>query len=358
MQPRITLVTFPVDYGSVTLQHNLIAMLEGRAQVVHHTFSAREAPGRGIRFTRLTRILYRLQQMPELRRVCLAARAEQRTLIFQQISPALFALPFLGGARSYILADWNRKLYEPILGKRISSTLLTRLHAWLLRSVTGVITFTAAAQQSFIKDYDVPPERIHRIRMPFDVFGTKPASNREDLPLRMLFVGGDFHRKGGDALVRWFNRHNGPPVELTIMTQSHVELPAGIRLIRNNPSVSAKDLLKDYDLFVLPTRYDAFPLAIGEAASAGLAVVTTVNALGSYEIIDEGLNGEIVRDEAELFLRLAELVADRQRIERYKMHSRTKMEAQFAYGEVFAQLEKIICQPSRFAVATDPLAAR
>ncbi len=358
MQPRIILVTFPVDLGSVTLQNNFLAMLRGRAEVVHHVFSPREAPGQGTALSPFKRILCRLQQMPELRRICATARGEQRTLIFQQISPALFALPFLRGTRAYIVADWNRKLYEPIIGERISSALLTRLHAMLLKTVTGVITFTAAAQQSFNKDYGVPAERIHRMRMPFDVTGTTAAPCRPGQPLRMLFVGGDFHRKGGPALVRWFDTHRGSPVELTIMTQSRVELPPGIRLIRNDPGLSAKNLLQDYDLFVLPTRYDAFPLAIGEAASAGLAVVTTANALGATEVIDPGLNGEIVHTDADLFAQLDELAADRQRVERYKAHSRTKMQNQFAYGEVFAQLEKIICPGTSANMAVDPLAVR
>ncbi|WP_304641742.1 glycosyltransferase family 4 protein [Pseudomonas sp.] len=358
MQPMITLVTFPVDYGSVTLQNNFLAMLKGRAQVKHHVFSPREAPGQGPALSRLRRILYRLQQMPELRRVCHTARTEQRTLLFQQISPALFALPFLRGARAYIVADWNRKLYEPITGARISPTWLTRLHAWLFTSVTGIITYTAAAQRSFINDYGVPPERVHRIKMPFDVCGTVPAPHRANSPLRILFVGGDFYRKGGDALVRWFRAHQGPAVELTIMTQSQVELPPGIRLVRNDPSLSAKDLLQEYDLFVLPTRYDAFPLAIGEAASAGLAVVTTINALGASEVIEPGLNGEIVRDEEDLFFRLDELAADRQRVERYKAHSRMKMQAQFAYAHVFAELRTIICSTSSCGMEADPLAER
>lgn len=358
MQPQITLVTFPVDYGSVTLQNNFLAMLKGRAQVAHHTFSAMEEPGRGPALSRLRRVLYRLQQMPELRRVCRTARAEQRTLIFQQISPALFALPFLRGARAFIVADWNRKLYEPIIGARISPTLLTRLHALLFRSITGVITYTAAAQRSFINDYGVPPERVHRMKMPFDVYGTVPSHHRTEPPLRMLFVGGDFYRKGGDALVRWFSAHQGPRVELTVITQSEIKLPPGIRLVRNDPSLSAKDLLQEYDLFVLPTRYDAFPLAIGEAASAGLAVVTTTNALGASEVIDPGLNGEIVHDDEELFTCLDELASDRQRVERYKAHSRMKMQAQFSYVHVFDELKTIICSPSSCGMEADPLAER
>lgn len=342
MKLKISLVTFPIDFGNVTLQNNFLAMLQERSDVVHHVFSPRETPGTGARLNAAQRVVCRVKEMAKLRQICKAARRDDRIVIFQQISPALFSLPFLKGVRSYIMSDWTRKLYEPILGEKMSSGPVTWLHSTVLKSVTGVLTFTDAAAASLTEDYGVSQDRIHKIHMPFDVLGAQIAAPNIDQPVRLLFVGGDFYRKGGDGLVRWFEQHSGAPVELAIMTQSEVSLPAAVRVIRNDPKESAKSYFGSFDLFVLPTRCDAYPQAIGEAASAGLGIVTTNKALGAPEVIDEGLNGHIVESEEQLFACLSALVEDRQKVECFKAHSRAKLVADFTFDRVFSQLEHVM----------------
>ncbi len=339
---KISLVTFPVDFGNVTLQNNFLAMLKDRADVKHYIFSPAEAPDSGERFTPLGRIWARLGQTGKLRRICNEARREGRVVMFQQISPALFSLPFLVGVRCYILSDWTRKLYEPILGQKITTAPLTWTHSLVLRAVTGVITFTDAAAKSLMQGYGVPRERLHKMPMPFDVQGTAVSGPRPEGPVKILFVGGDFHRKGGDVLLRWYAAHRGAPVELTVMTQTELELPPTVTLIRNNPKDSAKGYFRDYDLFVLPTRCDAYPQAIGEAASAGLALITTDKALGAPEVIDEGLNGHVATTEEQLFSCLSALVNDRVKLEQFKAHSRDKLTAGFSFAQVFARLASIV----------------
>ncbi len=342
MLRKVLLISFPVDLGSLALQNNLFAMLNERCDLTHHIFSPREKPDLEQPFSPGQRALSRLREMTELRRLCAAARKEGRTIIFQQISPALFSAPFLHGVRSYISLDWTRKLFEPINGERISPWPLTRLHAAVLNSATGVLAFTDAVAASVINDYGVSAHNVHRISMPFDVLNTQPAMPRETGPVKLLFVGGDFYRKGGDRLVRWFQSHSGPAVELTIMTQTKVDLPPGVRLIRNDPLATAKSEFANHDLFVLPTKYDAFPLAIGEAASAGLGVIASRNALGAPAVIDEGLNGYIVDSDEDLFSRLSSLAEDRRKVERFKLHSRAKMLESFTYSQVYDQLDKIL----------------
>jgi glycosyltransferase involved in cell wall biosynthesis len=338
---RITLITFPVDYGSVSLQDNLLKMLRQHSDVVHFIFSPDEMPSKGLKLSKYRRILLRLQQMPRLREACITAKRDGRIVVFQQISPALFAFPFLSGVRSYVFLDWTRKLYEPIVKRKISSRMTTALHGAILRGVSGVVAFTEASKRSLMQDYKVSANSIYRVPMPFDVFGSPLSNQNLSGPVKVLFVGGDFYRKGGDVLVRWFEGFKGCPVELTIVTQTDVRVPPGIRLIRNDPSFSAKEEFPKHDLFVLPTKYDAFPLAIGEAASAGLGVITLVNALGAAEVIDEGLNGYIAGSEADLIRTLSEVVQDRAQVERFKIHSRKKMIDRFTYEKVSSCLEAV-----------------
>jgi glycosyltransferase involved in cell wall biosynthesis len=49
------------------------------------------------------------------------------------------------------------------------------------------------------------------------------------------------------------------------------------------------------DLFVLPTKYEAFCLAIVEALASGLPVITTA-VPGAADVISDGYNGRVQRD--------------------------------------------------------------
>ena len=56
-------------------------------------------------------------------------------------------------------------------------------------------------------------------------------------------------------------------------------------------------LLKEYSeasVFVLPTREDCFGLVLVEAMAAGLPIVSSKYADGSYDVIKDGVNGDIV----------------------------------------------------------------
>jgi len=59
-----------------------------------------------------------------------------------------------------------------------------------------------------------------------------------------------------------------------------------------------KEELKQYymasDLFVLPTRFDAWGLVINEAMAFGLPVITTDKCVAGRELIEDGINGYIV----------------------------------------------------------------
>jgi hypothetical protein len=59
-------------------------------------------------------------------------------------------------------------------------------------------------------------------------------------------------------------------------------------------------------------------------------------------VIDEGMNGHVASTEEQLFRCLSALVADRERLERFKAHSREKLIAGFSYAQVFARLASII----------------
>lgn len=108
------------------------------------------------------------------------------------------------------------------------------------------------------------------------------ATARRDLhrtPSRLLFIGRAFERKGGPETVEAFrllraeNRH----VTLTVAGPGHWPLPGpvpeGVTFLGDAAPATLVDVLRDSDLFVLPTHFDAYGIAFVEALAAGLPCV-------------------------------------------------------------------------------------
>jgi glycosyltransferase involved in cell wall biosynthesis len=121
-----------------------------------------------------------------------------------------------------------------------------------------------------------------------------------DGPLRLLFVGGDFVRKGGQELLAAVARL-GPGFELDIVSNDEVEgaatgrLPRGVRVHRGLTHQSAElfELYRRADVFVLPTRADTLGLVFAEALAAGVPVIAC-DVGGVREIVVPGETGLLV----------------------------------------------------------------
>jgi glycosyltransferase involved in cell wall biosynthesis len=120
----------------------------------------------------------------------------------------------------------------------------------------------------------------------------EPATGRR---LRLLFVGGDFERKGGDMLLEVMRGPLGERLELDIVTRdSVVEEAPNTRMHRAEPNSDALLwLYHQADVFVLPTRAECFGIAAVEAMASGLPVVMG-NVGGAADIVEPGTTGWLV----------------------------------------------------------------
>lgn len=176
-----------------------------------------------------------------------------------------------------------------------------RMNRDVFGAASAIVTWSDWAAASLVDDYEVAPERIRVIapgaaRAYFRIGEARLPRIDPDRPVRVLFVGGDFERKGGPELidaVRDARTHN--PFELHVVTRDAVSPGPRVfvhRGVRPN-STELFQLFRDADVFVLPSHGECLSVALMEAAAAGLPIVSTaVGALGEAAI--HGRNALIV----------------------------------------------------------------
>ena len=203
------------------------------------------------------------------------------------------------------------------------------------RAATRLVTWSEWARKSLIEDYGIVPERV--VAIPpgtlLNLWNVGKRWRQRGGKRRLLFVGGDFTRKGGNLLIDVFREHFSDRCELDIVTKERpASLPEGahlhLDLESNSPKLRA--LFADADLFVLPTRADCLAVVLMEATAAALPIITTtVGALP--EAVHNGETGLLIppNDGRALAQALAALVDDDDRRERFGQAGRMLAERAF-----------------------------
>ena len=209
-----------------------------------------------------------------------------------------------------------------------------RVNRRALAGAAATVTWSQWAADSLVNDYGMAPDRVHPIYPGVQLSRFRPRAAGHDGPLRLLFVGGDFIRKGGLDLLEAV-RSLGGAIEVDIVTSSPGQVPthpgAGVSVYSGvDPNSAAMaDLYGRADVFVLPTRGDCTPLVIAEAMASGLAIVSTT--VGSIpDMVSDGRNGILVppADPRALAAALASLARDRRRLQEMGALSRRLAEAE------------------------------
>lgn len=121
-------------------------------------------------------------------------------------------------------------------------------------------------------------------------------------PLRLLFVGGDWHRKGGDLAIGAAQTlvDRGQQVRLDIVgsmppnaVPGFVHTHGFLRKDRAQDKETLHRLFHECDILLLPTRADCVPVVIAEACAYGLPTVAT-DVGGVESVVHSGENGLLV----------------------------------------------------------------
>ena len=154
-----------------------------------------------------------------------------------------------------------------------------RLNQRAFAAAAALVTWSRWAAGSLSADYGIAEDKVRVIPPGVDHDLFRPVVRERRAPVRLLFVGGDFERKGGLDLMSSV-APLGDQVELDIVTGSDVPQAAGGVAVRVHRGVRPQSreligLFERADIFVLPTRGECHGQAIVEAMASGLAVVAS-----------------------------------------------------------------------------------
>jgi glycosyltransferase involved in cell wall biosynthesis len=213
-------------------------------------------------------------------------------------------------------------------------------------SCKAVVTWTEWAKRGYVQD-GVDPSKIFVIPPAFrQVFDRKRHKGKN-----ILFIGRDYIRKGGRVALEVFEALSEFP-NAHLLYVGKVDDEGMVRRIRRNrriryfPSVSRSVLETQIfpisDLFLLPTRADAFAISVVEAMSRGIPVVAS-NVCALPEILEKGVSGLLSPpDDLWAFVRnVAGLLGDASRMRRMGEEARKRVRRSFEVERVNRSLKVV-----------------
>jgi glycosyltransferase involved in cell wall biosynthesis len=182
----------------------------------------------------------------------------------------------------------------------VEAMLMTRV-AMQRRDVglaEAVIGPSAKYREHLCRDYGVPLERVHVVPDPIDLERFRPAQNhKRNSPLRLLFVSRIAVRKGVEMVVDLSHRLADLDGQVRIEVVGFQDTWSDYRhlLVDLNPQVATflgpldsaqlAERYREVDAILQPSRYEPFPLAVGEALASGLPIVAS-SEIGAAEGLD------------------------------------------------------------------------
>lgn len=186
---------------------------------------------------------------------------------------------------------------------------------WCARRTGLFLPWSRWAGDIWVRDCGVPPEKVQPVHVGVDLelWPYLPQEAHSGRP-QILFVGGDFERKGGDLLLKVYSERFADSADLHLVTkQPPASLPPNVRAYTdmgaNDPRLRA--LYAEADLFVLPTRADVSSIVALEAMATGRPVISTRMG-GIPDIVRHGETGFLLDpdDGAALAASMETLLAD------------------------------------------------
>ncbi|MFQ6173015.1 glycosyltransferase family 4 protein [Oryzobacter sp. R7] len=163
------------------------------------------------------------------------------------------------------------------------------------RRAAGFLLASDWAAASLVDDYGVDPSRVRVSPFGPSVVATEPSRGPwPGEPLRVLFVGSDWTRKGGDVALEVVARLRDRGVRnvLTVVGDAP-GLPSGVRRVGRVRRSRMRELYAAHDVLLEPARANAGGVTLTDATASGLPVVAARTG-GVPSIVEDGVTGFLV----------------------------------------------------------------
>ncbi|MEO1623071.1 MAG: glycosyltransferase family 4 protein, partial [Cyanobacteria bacterium J06632_3] len=191
--------------------------------------------------------------------------------------------------------------WQGTLRQRVGTVLLKRY----LNRMSHVVT-TGERSWQYAKNLGIPTSHIHRgmYGIDYDSWSALLTEQKQtNWPRSFLFVGRYIPIKAIDILIAAYQRYRSQvrdPWSLVCCGKGELA-----HLLDNQPGVENKGFVQPDEMqtvwqeagaFVLPSLFDPWPLALVEAAAAGLPIVCTHSCGSAVEVVRPWYNGLVVAE--------------------------------------------------------------
>jgi starch synthase len=195
-----------------------------------------------------------------------------------------------------------------------------RYEARIYERASILFTMSRWAADTFIHDLGIPASKLEPIGAGINIEQPEPLVDKRYDTANILMVGRDFPLKGGYTLLEAFElvRAQLPHATLTLMGPRNLKnLPQGVNTLnyvskRTEQGMAAlRDAYRRASVFVLPSIWEPFGIAVLEAQAYGLPCVGT-DGFAMQETIMESGAGYVIprRDPRALARALVDLLKD------------------------------------------------
>jgi glycosyltransferase involved in cell wall biosynthesis len=230
---------------------------------------------------------------------------------------AVVASPMIARLKSVApIVHFSDSTYASLLNYYPGCTGLSRrtirqgnlMESRALQNATIILFPSQWATDSAINDYKIDPAKIHTVPIGANFYAVEPtsfvSSNWSDV-CRLLFVGVDWERKGGDVaravLVELLNR--GVRAELHVVGcnppagHSHPQMVCHGFLTKTSDQAKLTELFSRAAFLIVPSRQEAYGIVFAEASAFGTPSLATRTG-GIPSVVQQGVNGFLFAPEA------------------------------------------------------------